>query len=1475
MRITGNDINCNPIKICGSDEPLVVMELELTVMPESAASLVDEETLYNDETYAHAREEVLEKTYGAPRQRLTFDEYAVLESLPNKNDYLDGSKHEYKYKWPMPWNSVTYSFDYNMTRDYNMYCVASHSSKTVWHSEADKFVNPDNSKGLYDRLYYKTTRQGQSVRYGYFYYVNASVDPGVMARLSVENLCMGSTIHVSAWIAEFSGNREVANISFNFVAVLKEEYGKDRVPLHSFISGYVPREKLGRWMNVYYSFVPNYAETGLTPDMIDHYELELDNNCKSSEGADYAVDNIRLYVASPFLYAEQREPVCDKKLEDITVTVETPFDVMLQVLGEEEAKEDTKTTTLYYTFIDKKEFDSRYAEYMASGDPAPGQRAYEESVLRYDYEKGGNGDQTYGTASFNLNFASNPEYDEDNLGITSVGSRRTEADGTRLITFNARPSDSGLGTGKEYYVSICPALEDIGEPSWNEFDINDPCARTCVFRVRPTSVIKVDGEVRENADNITCCENQSPVVQVDLWGRNDETNEMEPFEKNARLDWYNGDYDSFVNERSEGGILLSDALILFRSAYPDAEDCDVAPTEDLTEEMIGYLKEMTKNVPEGEPGPVLRLSQTSFVFPPTVIPEGEDYCYRYVVAIPISAQKENMLLCTVPTEVRIRVQHTAPVLNHGLRKGIPYPDHMIDVPLRIGLRQLQEVSTDQDKVSQHEVKLRVPVRKVAKASEAATAMNRIVKNPYIMLVETNDPGYKDLGTMDADGNDIGTLMCVGEITSLKAMVNDTGDNDFQVVFYDSFKLKEGYYYRMRFMFEENASDISTEEQALCMGQDVFTVKVVPEYQRWIGGDLNVSRNWNNDANWERVESSDLYLTDARKTDLDEFISDGTVNDNKRSYAPLEFTKVLIPSGNVYPHLGKYNYSGDLASDYTNLKKVYWTDNPSDDISGQATEGIQFDMVAYNASKLDIYCRPWYTNTCEQIHFLPESEITGQENLTYNKAWVDVALDAGRWYTLSSPLRTVFAGDFYLPSSNARQETELFNDIRFATEVNDRFKPAVYQRGWNKSTATVYEIKDGPQRNVAVKADWSNVYNDVTVGYGNGTGFSIKTDASRTSGNGEVLFRLPKADTFFEYYSEDGETVGNRTVVNRGTTGYMLNNVKGEIYSRCGGDSRYFLVGNPFMAHLDMAMFLETNKEKISPKYWILTDGSQQTAVFDPDDPNGFVGSATGYVAPLQGFFVEALDKAPYPEDGETVLQLSYTAEMACTQPFPDSPLKSPTRAESADGVGNTVVVSAIRDSRTVSEAFIRLSEKADREYNENEDVVLFDNTELDIPVMIYTVGGNVALSVNSTDNADGTEIGLVSADDGVTVLMFNGVECLEDMALYDTATGQRTALYDGMEYAVEGSVAGRLFITSGLKSIDEAQPALKVNVDDGHVRIETVVGKSLAVNVYTMDGMTVRTEAADAPVLEFDLDKGFYILEATDGIKTETRKILI
>ena len=87
---------------------------------------------------------------------------------------------------------------------------------------------------------------------------------------------------------------------------------------------------------------------------------------------------------------------------------------------------------------------------------------------------------------------------------------------------------------------------------------------------------------------------------------------------------------------------------------------------------------------------------------------------------------------------------------------------------------------------------------------------------------------------------------------------------------------------------------------------------------------------------------------------------------------------------------------------------------------------------------------------------------------------------------------------------------------------DVYKRQVYMRGWNNSSVTVVYPKDKPVE-YAVLGNWSNLYNDVNVSFAPGHGFSIGTKVSTEFLNRKekVLFRLPKEDSKYYYYSNDG------------------------------------------------------------------------------------------------------------------------------------------------------------------------------------------------------------------------------------------------------------------------------------------------------------------------------------------------------------------
>lgn len=1444
VQIIGLDYNGNVIRIPdGSNAELLIQEFEITFLPNTAAVLVPESELKKDE-YRRVTNEWLTTNYGAPRDRIDYDQYMLYNELDKvdreKYLFMNNSRGIGRSKWPVTWETSNYAFAYNNPHDYNMYQVVSHSDYVQYHSQPDKNMPADKNfnagiNGLFDRKFYET----EGKQKGFYYWVNASADPGVMGYLKLGDFCAGSTVHVSGWISEFSGG-ESANLTLNFIAVLKDG---DRVPLHSHTTGYVPQDNtMGTWLYFYASFVPIFTDKDFDLKDVDHYEIELDNNCKNSGGADYAIDDIRVYLVKPVVYADQADPICfDSKNSDVKISA--PFDVLMQSLGKMPATDAAhgETLKLYYSFVDYKKFHQLLDEKKNSDD------AFKESVLRYNY-RGGSEESFYGTINFNTHFESNEEYHSAGSTLSESAFRQT-VNGTKLIAFNTRPEDEGMISGKEYMVVLYLDDESSSFDEANaaahyqigSIGTENDCSKSCTFRVMAANSIKIDGEVKNPDEIIESCRNQSPVVQVDLYAQVD--GKLQMVEESARFDWFTGSME-FFSQIKENDVSLWDALGHFREYYPEAVSVEGStPQGVFTEADKAIIDKYSRVDPTGKKKPLLYLSQNSFVFPPLILAPDETERQEYVLAVPIPVKKEGetqtYLICTQPTEVRVTVRQRAPRLKHGFTE-IEYPAAIDDVPLRVSLSELKKVSVNGIPIKDHNYLLEIPIYEVIPVTEKVSSMRLPGGGSPIYIAQTDDPEYKSLDFENP----------VGELRNIEAVKGESG-NRFRALFYgNEITFKEGFTYRFRFTFEENNTQAVTSEE-VCTGQDVFTIKVVPEFQKWTGA---TNLNWNNDANWRRVKSEEL-LSDAPPSD---FTTDGS-NANDFSFAPLDFTKVIIPEGATVPHMFK---------ETTEQKAGFnWAKQPSEDKTvGDATVLVQYDMAQLLKEGVDgVYCRPWYAHTCDQIHFEPRSQISGQQFLHYKGAWVDLEMSPSLWLTASSPLQGVVAGDMYLPMAGARQNTEYFRPITYDANMNNRFKPAVFQRSWNQASAIVYKWPghDNDTEDAAVHTTWSHVYNDVRVQYAAGHGFSVRSDISKygDSKPEKVLFRLPKADTFYEYYTDGGET-GDRTTINRVNSGrlnfdeFTASQTLSATISAATDDNKLFLVGNPFMAHLDMKEFFDANIN-VEPKYWILTGELQGAAVMSPDGTfSASTGEVPNYLPPLAGFFVEA--KTPGKR-----LDIVFTADMMVTPEFePDSrSVRNPFKA----GLRITAVESG-------STALILSDPLSDAGYDPAEDAIFVNDSSLDAEAKIYTSALGYAMTVNTCPEIEGTEVGVIADEKSTVTLRFNGVDYADGLMLYDAVDDTYQPLYEGAEIAVTGAAKGRLFIVSDC--MNSPVNSISIKLVGQTLSVSSTAG-GLEAKVYDVSGALINANYDKGSEAVFTLLPGIYIIKAADYENTLISKYMV
>ncbi|MBQ4524533.1 MAG: hypothetical protein IJA00_00460, partial [Bacteroidaceae bacterium] len=806
-----------------------------------------------------------------------------------------------------------------------------------------------------------------------------------------------------------------------------------------------------------------------------------------------------------------------------------------------------------------------------------------------------------------------------------------------------------LEPSKDYYIVFKAykgetGVTSVGGPSTFFNMTSNECAAMSEFRLVPNSMARFDGTLdSEGGDKY--CAGQIATLKMEMQGF--DSNNMAITLEDLPYDWWIGDKGEFMTKAEGDPASPNDVLFAFRDEYPEATTYEGQEAkEDFTSD---YKTAMEKWIGEGK----LYLYKTSQNV--RVKNTGNDGQMEIMVS-PILSFLEGLTsfqYCD-PIEVYINVSGSAPTVKDGF-VGTTYP--MDEVPLRIGLAQIQSVKDETaDSWLEDNNALYVPLRDIKFSGETGytkgfgkkkhnwgTDSSNTLDIAAVYLTETDDPAMVSYGD-DVDDAGNRELRYVGKVHVFQAALGKGKFEDYvKLTFNPDFadNVKEGYRYVLKTSFEETNTSGTANP---CHGDLLIPLYIVPEYQVWAGG---ADGNWANDDNWRRADNEELkFATTDRPTNEDNTTSQG--------FVPMDFTKVLMKSGNVAV-LKSVTKEGDLV-------KFSDTDGHTPDIQYHLAAKVKEPPFSWfpQDRTTDIYCEPFYTNTAKEVHFEPYSQMLNTQYLTYERAWVEYALESGRWYTLSSPLQGVVSGDMYLPRGTAKQETPYFDPITYNNTDYTRLAPAVYQQAWDKAEATLYRLerdqldnyrlpdweRNTATANVARAFDWSYEYNDVKVPFGV-NGFSVKVDVSRIEGYSkeegakDVLLRLPKADKTYNYYMYDDNTNGSQTVdlTTTQVNGKNLRENAGKLFTdgmptgsmtvtltNNSTDNPYFLVGNPFMSGLDLDKFFAENTGLLDKKYWILTKDSYSAGIKDGEEQWASTDEfTTGNVAPLQAFFVKKSD----------------------------------------------------------------------------------------------------------------------------------------------------------------------------------------------------------------------------------------------------------
>ena len=1339
-------------------------------------------------------------------------------SFDDDNDKLTvvaPTKENNMARYASRWDRRAYSFVYPQLRDqacpgtyalihgeYGLFKSAnldgvSDKSQTTAAGKTLYSWNAPNNPVLYDRTYAITNGK----QYGYFLYVDASDESRQIALIDFKaDLCSGARLIFSAAVTDFTASSAPVEpqVLFKLYGIIKDE--NDKVThqrlLTSFTSGDFNSNtegdrQAGTWFQVYSrivmrknSGVENYSD----------FRIVLDNMCSGTHGADYAIDDIRLYIQHAKVDVVQNQPACPDATNgsvanpNITLKITSHYENVQAITGV------GKESKLFYRICDM------------DGNPFAG----------IDY----NGDKTadeYGEVTIPANYdASSSAFEIDPEGhvILIIANRH----------FN-------LPLGKKFYVSVAYPDADGKPEEWGkQTDACSSYSEEFSIVQQKVAISDANGSVVTTV-RVSCDGNSTPDVDINAKLETaDNVGGGSILLNNVKFDWFVGTPDGADNKFSTITD-LQQALGRYREAYRDATS--LAPAFKGTNPDDYNLLQKYINGVKDEGTLVLAASNTlkGYKF-------SEVGTYK-IAAVPISNSitqgTVTYKICPAPMYFTIRIMKDGPKLTLGFDK-VAYPTD--DRAVRIGLPQIREMLKKADNGM-----LILPVADLNNGNDKNVEI-KFLYEKNVFISDSNDPTFTS------------TKQIIGK---LKEETLATGKKTLGLVFDDKVLdiLHEGYWYELNFSYELS----NNSSTAACPGDLFITLKVVPEYLSWFPTVANkLNANWNNDLNWKRSTAAELY--DKSYEDYGEATYGNPVNaklTRQQAYTPMKFSKVVIPENKlVYPGLGNivYRVGNDIATKLTNFK------------GEEATSGIAYDfVVSWNDNTADpadhstdgngtFKCETFHGNLCDQIFFKAQAELLNQPYLIYNKAYVEKEVTQNKWNIISTPLKDVYAGDFFVPLATGREDTKTaFQTMNFGETSDNRVYAPVYQRNWDSNATQIvdgvtnYEAHDYNGTNISIDTIsdvsmnveslyWSHVYNKLDEKYEKGKGFALKAGDQYKQLSAKWLFRLPKEDVEYKYFKPDGGYSDQTVTLSRSDL-YRLNvltsnepGLLGEISLPLTGNThsinRYYIVGNPYTASLSMYRFLNGNPG-FERKVWTLVDGVLKAHIV----PKGTYNRSQDYIIePMQGFFVKV-------KEGETVSQANFTLMMTT-----DRWISGGTAVQEPAAV----YINVVNDDNLCSTAKVVVCNDADDEFVDDEDVELLNNSDIEDVPQVYTVAGNQAAAFNKLSNINFLPLGIIAKEDGK--VMRNGATVnveisanryvTDKLFVFDAKMGTFTPA--DAPISIMANEHGRYYITTSTYNLNQHNDEANIKCFSPNSGTITVSSPNIAianVRIYNAEGLLV------------------------------------
>jgi len=498
--------------------------------------------------------------------------------------------------------------------------------------------------------------------------------------------------------------------------------------------------------------------------------------------------------------------------------------------------------------------------------------------------------------------------------------------------------------------------------------------------------------------------------------------------------------------------------------------------------------------------------------------------------------------------------------------------------------------------------------------------------------------------------------------------------------------------------------------------------------------------------------------------------------------------------------------------------------------------------------------------CDRIFFESRAAIEKVFKLNYTKAWVNVDLQPNCYYLLSTPLQKMYTGDMFVAQSFTPSNEQEFTPLAPGNYVQNRFSPRAYQRLWEKAADVMLSSGDLSTGAAAIQETrWSKRFNALKYNYAAGEGFSLWMEPEESTAD-KFTLRFPKEHDSYNYYNEATHAITDiqETGIDRGNTGdnaalplnhrfayeegktptsytykaandRKLYNSIGTVTVQSKADgtltTKTFLIGNPFMSHIDVARFLAVNTSIKEVKVYNGNTTTSATAV-----GSSYLSTDASFttILPMEAFFVTLNDSEP----AVNAINVSFTEDMFYRAALSEQ--------DAEDGNGESYDCPALKITAVDGDMKVSTLLVDSRESIHTE--TLFDN-EAKPRMALFTLEGNTAHDINSMEGQDYIPLGLyVSGETNDLSLNFKAVGGfdLTRYQLLDRQTGRCYDLNERLTFGQMKSSMGRFLLVNGTTGIEQmkADQQLQITV----VGTEAIVrcpDNTSALTVYAPDGKQI------------------------------------